>query len=322
MNTVIVTGGSGLLGASVVKLLVEEEQVRPVVMDLNPDPVRLADVSDRIEYVEGNVADPELLNTTFRQFRPTTIYHFASILGDVCENDQMRALKVNVDGFMHMLEAMSSHDVAQLLFSSSATTYGEDLQEGEILTDTTLQRPASFYGITKVFIENTGRYYRKKYDLDFRSIRYPAIIGPGLREAGIVSYTSAMIEVPAGGQPYTIAVSPEIRLTLVYVEDGARAIIDLGRAAKEDIRTINYFINGVREPIPNAGEMAEAVRKRIPGAQIDFDVNPEWDRLLISASHMVDDSSSVREWGWQPKYDTFDKVIDAYLADLKQEERK
>ncbi len=44
---VIVTGGSGLLGAEVVRLLIEEENVKPVVMDLNPDPKRLDDVKDR-----------------------------------------------------------------------------------------------------------------------------------------------------------------------------------------------------------------------------------------------------------------------------------
>ena len=64
--------------------------------------------------------------------------------------------------------------------------------------------------------------------------------------------------------------------------------------------------------------MAEMVRKRIPGAQITFDVNPEWDNLLKSASHPVDDSSSIAEWNWQPKYDSWDKIIDAYLRDLKK----
>jgi len=58
--------------------------------------------------------------------------------------------------------------------------------------------------------------------------------------------------------------------------------------------------------------------EKIPDAQITFDVNPEWDSLLKSASHMVDDSSSIREWGWKPKYDTWDKVIKAYLSALNK----
>jgi len=316
---VIVTGGSGLLGASIVRLLVEEEGVRPVVMDLNPDPTRLDAVRDRIEYIEGDVSDADLLNATFARFRPTKVFHIAAVLGDTCESNPVLATRVNVVGFVNLLEAARSNGVEQVLFSSSGTTYGEGLAAGEMLTDTTLQRPASFYGITKVFAESAGRFYRRKYGLDYRGIHYPAIVGPGLRESGVVTYASAMIEMPARGEPYTMPVGPEIRLSIVYVEDGARALIMLGKAPRERIETVNYFINGVRNPLPTSGEMVEMVKRKIPGARIDWDVNEEWDRLLQSASHPVDDSSSVAEWGWKPRYDTWEKIVDAYLDTLRRE---
>jgi nucleoside-diphosphate-sugar epimerase len=79
-----------------------------------------------------------------------------------------------------------------------------------------------------------------------------------------------------------------------------------------------YFINGVKEPVPDAGEMVEMVNNKIETAQITFDVNEEWDKLLKSASHMIDDSLSIKEWNWSPKYDTYDKIIDAYIRDLKK----
>jgi nucleoside-diphosphate-sugar epimerase len=317
-ENVIVTGGAGLLGAAIVRLLIEKEDVHPVVMDIASDPKRLETVKSRIDYVEGDVSNPELLNAIFRKFKPTKIYHVAAVLGDTCENKHLLALKVNVEGFIHLLEAALANDISQVLFSSSVTTYGEGLKEGAALDDTILQRPASFYGITKLFGENAGRYYRRKHGLDFRSIHYPAIMGPGLRGAGIVTYTSAMIELPAQGKPYGVPISPEIRLPMVYVEDGARALIMLGKVPSERIKTVNYFINGVRSPVPNAGEMVEIVKRHIPDAQITFDVNADWDQLLKSASHMVDDASAVEEWGWIPVYDTFDKVVEVYLTDLKK----
>jgi len=315
---VVVTGGSGLLGAMMVHLLIEEEGVRPVVMDINPDPKRLEDVKDRIEYVQGDISDADHLNDTFGRFKPTRIYHLAVLPGDLCEKDPLQAVKVNVNGFMNLMEAARANGAQQVLFSSSGTTYGEDLKPGVMLTDKTLQRPASFYGITKVFAESVGRWYRKKHDFDYRGIHYPAIVGPGLRAAGVVTFVSAMIEMPAKGEPYTIPVGKDIRLSLVYVEDAARALIQLGKAPKENIRTINYFINGVQNPLPNVGEMVEMVKQKIPGAQIDYDVNEEWDKLLKSASHPVDDTSAVKEWNWKPKYNTWDKVIEAYLSALKE----
>ena len=126
-----------------------------------------------------------------------------------------------------------------------------------------------------------------------------------------------MIEMPARGKPYVIPIGKDIRLSIVYVEDGARALIQLGEAPKENIKTINYFINGVKNTLPSSGEMAEMVKAKIPNADITFDVNEDWDKLLKSASHPVDDSSSVAEWNWKPKYDTWDKIIDKYLEDLK-----
>jgi nucleoside-diphosphate-sugar epimerase len=317
-RNVIVTGGSGLLGATVVHLLVEDGKYNPVVMDIVDDPKRLDDIKDKVEYVQGDISDPALLDETFNKYKPLKIIHLAVLPGDLCEKDQMNAVKVNVNGFMHLIETARKYEVEQLLFSSSGTTYGEDLEPGEMLTDKTLQRPASFYGITKVFSESVGRYYRKKYGFDFRAIHYPAIVGPGLRAAGMVTYASAMIEMPAKGEPYTIPIGKDIRLSIVYVEDGARALIQLGEAPKENIKTINYFINGVKNPLPSSGEMAEMVKAKIPGAQISFDVNEDWDKLLKSASHPVDDSSSVEEWNWKPKYDTWDKVIDAYINALKK----
>jgi nucleoside-diphosphate-sugar epimerase len=317
MENVIVTGGSGLLGAKIVHLLIEEENVKPIVMDVNPDPKRLDDVKDKIEYIQGDVADAELLNSTFEKYKPTKIFHLVSLLGNVCENEPILATNVNVLGFMNLMEAARNNGMPQVLYSSSGTTYGEDLEPGEMLNDKTLQRPASFYGINKVFNESAGKWYRRKFGLDYRGIHYPAILGPGLRAEGIVTYASAMIELPAKGEPYAIPVSENVSLSLVYVEDAARALIILSKAPKENIKTINYFINGVQNPLPTTGEMVEMVRERIPNAQITFDVNEDWDKLLKSASHPVDDSSSVEEWNWQPKYDDFGKLIDAYLRDLK-----
>jgi nucleoside-diphosphate-sugar epimerase len=317
MENVIVTGGSGLLGATIVHELVKDGKYKPVIMDIVDDPKRLNDIKEKVEYVQGDISNPELLNETFAKYKPVKIFHLAVFPGDLCEKDHMNAVKINVNGFMHLMEAARNNGVQQVLFSSSGTTYGEDLEPGEMLTDKTLQRPASFYGINKVFAESVGRWYRKKYDFDFRAIHYPAIVGPGLRAAGMVTYASAMIEIPAKGEPYVIPIGKDIRLSIVYVEDGARALIQLGEAPKENIKTINYFINGVQNPLPSSGEMAEMVKKHIPNADITFEVNEDWDKLLESASHPVDDSSAVTEWNWTPKYNTWDKIIDKYLDDLK-----
>jgi nucleoside-diphosphate-sugar epimerase len=318
MENVVVTGGSGLLGATVVAELIKDGQFKPIVLDIVDEPNRLSGVLDKIEYIQGNIADVEHLEQIFSAYKPVKIFHIAAVLGDTCENNRELAMDVNVNAHLALLEMAVKYNVQQFLFSSSITTFGEDVKSGETLTLETVQHPASFYGVTKIFDELAGRYYKKRYGLDFRSIRYPGIVGPGLRATGISTYISAIIEVPANGEPYTVRVGRDVRVPLLYVEDAGRSIIQLGEADVKNIKSVVYFVNGVREPVPDAGEMVEMVKRHIPGAKIEFDVNEEWDKLLKSASHMVDDSQSVEEWNWTPKYDTYDKIIDQYLMDMKK----
>ncbi len=318
MENVVVTGGSGLLGATVVAELIKDGQFKPIVLDIVDEPNRLSGVLDKIEYIQGNIADVEHLEQIFSAYKPVKIFHIAAVLGDTCENNRELAMDVNVNAHLALLEMAVKYNVQQFLFSSSITTFGEDVESGETLTLETVQHPASFYGVTKIFDELAGRYYKKRYGLDFRSIRHPGIVGPGLRATGISTYISAIIEVPANGEPYTVRVGRDVRVPLLYVEDAGRSIIQLGEADVKNIKSVVYFVNGVREPVPDAGEMVEMVKRHIPGAKIEFDVNEEWDKLLKSASHMVDDSQSVEEWNWTPKYDTYDKIIDQYLIDMKK----
>ncbi len=317
-ENVIVTGGSGLLGATIVHELVKEGKEIPVVMDIVETPGRLEDIKNDIKYIQGDISDKQHIDKVFKEFNPVKIYHIAAVLGDTCENNRDLAMNVNVNSHLALLDAALGYNVKQFLFSSSITTFGEDINEGEKLTLESIQHPASFYGVTKIFGELAGRYYRKKYGLDFRAIRYPGIVGPGLRATGISTYISAIIEMSAKGEPYAVRVGKEVKVPLLYVEDAGRAIIQLGKAPSENIKSVVYFINGVKEPVPNAGEMVEMVNNKIETAQITFDVNEEWDKLLKSASHMIDDSLSIKEWNWSPKYDTYDKIIDAYIRDLKK----
>ena len=72
------------------------------------------------------------------------------------------------------------------------------------------------YGVTKVFGELLGRFYRRKCGLDFRGIRYPGIVGPGVTTWSLAQCTCWVIERPALGQPFTVPIArrPRARRTL------------------------------------------------------------------------------------------------------------
>ena len=227
--SVVVTGGSGLLGSALVRQLLAKGVKRPVVMGRSRSPDRLDDILDEIEYIDGDLGCFSTTLNVVKQHRPTTIYHIAAMLGQVAEEEPAGAIRVNVMGTFYLMEAARLFEVPQLLFSSSISIFGEGIEDEPEFRDNLLQRPMSFYGLTKQFNEGTGLFFKRKYGLDYRSIRYPSIVGPGLREGGIMNFPAAMIEYAVKGESYTVDAEPATKIAVIHIDDAVRGMIELSR---------------------------------------------------------------------------------------------
>jgi threonine 3-dehydrogenase len=227
--------------------------------------------------------------------------------------DPAAAMRSNALGTFHVLEAARLFDVKQVLFSSTIGTYGYDIREA-VISDYTLQRPMVFYGATKVFAEHMGLFYRRKYGIDFRGVRYPSIVGPGVRTPGMANYTSWVIEECAKGKPFTIWVNPETTVPILYFKDAARALVQLSEAPRSSIQMVNYILAGIT-PMPSASDLADLVRCNIPGAQIDFQTDPEIQRIMDAAVKPIDDTRAQQEWNWKYLYDQ-EALVKDFLHEL------
>ena len=312
--TTLITGGTGFIGAEVVRMLLARGEQRPVVFHVSGNTQRLDDVADQVELVRGDLANFSHILDVVKKVQPSVIYHLGAMLSVPSDADPAAAIHANAMGTFHVLEAARLFGVPQMLFSSSISTYGLDF-EGEVIDDTTIQRPLLFYGATKVFGEHMGIFYKRKYGLDFRCVRYPSIVGPGVKTPGVVQYTSWAIEECAKGKPFTIWVPPDTRCPVLYLKDAARAIVELGQAPLANIKSINYLLAGI-EPIASAGELADMVRTRIPGAQIDFQPNPALLPILTKLMVRFDDRRAREEWDWAPRY-TQEQIVDDFLNEIR-----
>jgi len=312
--TTLITGGTGFIGAEVVRILLARGEQRPVVFHVSGNTQRLDDVADQVELVRGDLANFSHILDVVKKVQPSVIYHLGAMLSVPSDADPAAAIHANAMGTFHVLEAARLFGVPQVLFSSSISTYGLDF-EGEVIDDTTIQRPLLFYGATKVFGEHMGIFYKRKYGLDFRCVRYPSIVGPGVKTPGVVQYTSWAIEECARGKPFTIWVPPDTRCPVLYLKDAARAIVELGQAPLANIKSANYLLGGI-EPIASAGELADMVRTRIPGAQIDFQPNPALLPILTKLMVRFDDRRAREEWDWAPRY-TQEQIVDDFLNEIR-----
>ena len=305
--TTLITGGTGFIGAEIARMLIEAGDGPIHVAQRSPELGRLDDLSEHVELHHLDLSDLDEIDQVIDKVKPTRFFHFGAILTGPGEKDPQTLLQANAVGFIQVIEAARRAGTEQLIFASSIGTYGRDL-DGDPIDDLSLQRPNTVYGVTKVLGENLGTYYRQKYGMDFRSLRYPAIVGPGVTTWSVAQYTSWMIEKSALGEPFEVWTDPNAVIALLYYKDAARAAVELAAAPIEAVSSINYLVDGPR-PTPTAAEMAEAVKRHLPGADITF--KPDTG----SAAPMnvrLDDRAARDEWGWAPEYD-LDAMIEAII---------
>jgi threonine 3-dehydrogenase len=310
----LITGGAGFIGLQVVRLLVENGEKQPVIFSRHPVREHLGDLADQVEILRGDLGNFSHVLHAVKQARPEVIYHLGALTSVPSETDPAAAFQTNAAGTFHVLEAARLFAVPRVIFASSMAAYGLDIHD-EMIRDTTIQRPQLFYGATKVFGEHMGLFYRRKYKLDFRGLRYPSIIGPGVRSPGVVQYTSWVIEECAKGNPFTIWVKPETRVPVMYIKDAARATVQVATVPVEQIKTVTYLIDG-KKPTPSAQELADAVRAKLPEAQITFRPDPEIQRIIDSVLPL-DDHNARQEWGWEPTY-TLERMVEDFLGELQR----
>jgi threonine 3-dehydrogenase len=310
----LITGGTGFIGAQVAADLIDQGADKPMLFDINPDLERLGPIGDQVEVVRGDLGIFSHVLDAVKRAAPDVIYHLGGMLSLPSDADPAAAFQANAAGSFHVLEAARLFAVPQVILASTVATYGSDITD-DAFGDRTLQRPGGFYGITKVMAEHMGRFYARKYGLDFRGLRYPSVVGPGVKTMAMVQYNAWVIEECAKGNPFTIWVTPETRTAILYYRDAARALTELAAAPIGNMQTGIYVLDGPK-PMPSAAELADRVRAAIPGARIDFKPDREIMELVGKMRLPIDDSRARQEWGWRHEYD-LDAIIAAMIKDVR-----
>jgi threonine 3-dehydrogenase len=313
--SILITGGTGFIGAEVVRQLLAGNPDRAIhVAHRRQAFQRLGTSTDLVTLHRLDLSDQAAIGQLVASTTPEVIYHFGAVLTGPGEANPQSAIEANAIGTYALLEAARLHGTRQVIFASSIGTYGRDITD-PVIDDATLQRPITVYGVTKVFGEHLGSYYRRKYGLDFRGLRYPSIVGPGVTTPSVVQYTSWIIEESALGRPFTAVVRPDFAVPVLYYKDAARAAIDLSSAPPHQIETVTYLVDGPR-PTPTAAELAAVVGDRIPGARITFEPDPDTQRILDTAIRPIDDTRARVEWGWSPAHD-LESMVDDFIDEVR-----
>lgn len=299
---ILITGGSGFIGSELSKdLLQKGHQV--VLFDMIPPERQRKEVS----FVRGNISNwAEVINVV-RDYKVEYIFHLAAMLSAQCEANPWAAVQVNGSGIYHILEASRLFGVKKVIFTSSMGAYG--IVPQGIVNDETVQKPQTLYGVTKVFGELLGLYYHRRFGIDFRGIRFPQLVGPGIKSEGYGQYNPKMIESALKRIPFEAWVTKETSIPIMYVKDAVRCLVDLFEANESKIKTRVYNVGQIT-PSPTAGELLEEIAKHFPKVSISFKPDPKAMEVLKTIPRQLEDQNARNEWGWTIRYGLKDMVDD------------
>jgi nucleoside-diphosphate-sugar epimerase len=271
--TVLVTGGTGFVGAYVVRRLVERGE-RVVCYDLAPHTALLADlfggsVPDEVSVVRGDVTDAHFLARTLKKHGVDRIAHLAVLLGAPAERNVPAAVQVNAVGTLNVFEAAALLDVRKVAWTSSIGVYGpRSLNPDGRIDDDSLPDPRSAYGATKTLCEHLARLYDRRIADGITGVRFSTVYGwgkqliPGRDTA--LGWLPELIDKPAGGVPGLVPGGAG-GFDFQYVEDAARALLAALDAPGTAGRT--YVTHGDQRPVRAA---YDHVRSVLPGAALEY----------------------------------------------------
>lgn len=158
MENVLVTGGAGYIGSHTVLQLLENDYQLWVLDNLcNASPEGLKRVEEltgkSVNFIKGDIRDTKLLNKLFSEHPIDAVIHFAGLkaVGESVEKPLMY-YQNNVYGTLTLCEAMALHGVKNLVFSSSATVYGNPI-DLPLKEDMPTGQPTNPYGQSKLMVE-------------------------------------------------------------------------------------------------------------------------------------------------------------------------
>ncbi|MCE0762144.1 SDR family NAD(P)-dependent oxidoreductase [Pseudonocardia kujensis] len=294
---ILVTGGAGTIGSTLVDQLVEAGAAEVVVLDnlvrgrRENIAAAQAAAGDRLTLVEGDINDRELVGELTAG--KDLVFHLAALRITQCAEQPRTALESLVDGTFTIIEAAVEHGVKKVVASSSASVYGL----AEEFPTTERHHPYNndtFYGAAKAFNEGMLRSFHAMNGLDYVALRYFNVYGPRMDAYGV--YTEVLIRwmerIARGDRPLIFGDGKQT-MDFVHVHDIARANV---LAAQAPVTDDVYNIATAQE-ISLAG-LAEALLKAM-----DSDLTPEFGparQVNGVTRRLADISAAARDLGWKP----------------------
>ena len=224
--TILVTGSAGFIGSNLVKKLFQELPGAQVIgidnmndyYDVRLKEQRLEELQQYplFTFVKGNIADKQLIDNLFDQYKPQIVVNLAAQAGvrySITNPDAY--IEANLIGFYNILEACRHHEVEHLVYASSSSVYGSN-KKVPYSTDDKVDNPVSLYAATKKSNELMAHAYSKLYNIPSTGLRFFTVYGPaGRPDMAYFGFTNKLVK----GEKIQIFNYGHCKRDFTYVDD-------------------------------------------------------------------------------------------------------
>ena len=318
--SVLVLGGAGYIGSHTVDRLVDQGQDVVVVDSLVTG--HRAAVNDKAKFYQGDLADQDFMRKVFTENPEIdAVIHFAaySLVAESMKKP-LKYFDYNTAGMIKLFEVMNEFDIKNIVFSSTAATYG--IPEKMPIMESDPQDPINPYGESKLMMEKIMRWADEAYGTKFVALRYFNVAGAkpdgsiGEDHGPETHLIPIVLQVAQGkrdklqiyGDDYNTPDGTNVR-DYVHPFDLADAhilAVDHLRKGNES----NAFNLGSSTGFSNL-EIVEAARK-VTGKEIPAEIAP---RRGGDPDSLIASSDKAREiLGWKPQFDNIERIIETAWA--------
>lgn len=324
---ILVTGGTGYIGSHTAIELLDNDYEVVIIDNLSNSKKevvdRIKDITGKyVTFYEGDVCDKELLRKIFNDNKIEAVIHFAGYkaVGESVKKPLMY-YRNNIDSTLSLCEVMNEYNVKNMVFSSSATVYGNP-KSLPIKEEFEVNHATNPYGETKIIIERIlNDLYVSDNSWNIALLRYFNPIG---------AHTSGLIgenpnDIPNNLMPYIVKVATgELKELSVFGNDydtidgtGVRDYIHVVDLAKGHIKALEWVLNDNGIDAFNLGtgngysvlELVEAFKK-YNNVDVPYKIVGRRDGDI--ASCYADASKAKEVLGWSSEKTVKDMVIDSY----------
>lgn len=313
-KNVIVTGGTGFVGANLVRRLVKDGHNVNLFVRPEYNNWRIKDFLSHLRIHVLNFLDSELLHTQVAAIRPDWIFHLAAYGAYSWQSDFNLAIQTNILSTVNLVEACRSIGFEVFVNTGSSSEYGfKDYAPVE----TDWIDPNSYYAVTKASATLFCRYTAKRYNINIPTLRLYSVYGPYEERDRLIP--NIVLHGLKGLLPPLV--DPEIGRDFIYIKDIENAYLLLASQPNEKGGEVYNLGTGNQTSLREVVNLARLVFNLSVEPQWGTMPKREWDTTIWKANN-----ASMLNVGWQPDFsfergfretvDWFQDHLDLYTESL------